>query len=222
MKSDFYDSSPDTVDSVDEIKKKMYGLRNRGIPLLSAIVLFLPLMIILPQEIAETIFLPGLVLSVVIFMVGAILLTQSSIWKTYLYSINILIRLSPPDPVITEVYAVTKQEESYIFVLRSAPEAMYYMIFDQSGIEYVEDIDVPKTFWKWNSALHIEGIKAHNRNGSFSIPTPEGAVIRGAGILLAVPITGRAYMLHVPDFSREQLLTIADFASTLISHDKEE
>jgi hypothetical protein len=218
---DYYDTSPDTVESVDELKKKMYRLRNRGIPLLSAIVLFLPLMIILPREMAEAIFLPGLVLSVVIFIVGAFVLTQSSIWKTYLYSINILLRLSPPDPVITEVYAVLKQKESYIFVLRSAPEAMYYMVFNQSGLSYVEDIDVPKTFWKWNSALHIEGIKAHNRKGPFSIPTPEGKIIRGEGILLAVPTTGRAYMLHVPDFSRDQLLTIADFASVLISGETE-
>lgn len=222
MKIDYYDASPDTIESVNALKKKMIRLRKKGITLLSAIVLFLPLMIIPPREIAEAIFIPGLVLSVVIFIVGAIVLTQSSIWENYLYGINILLRLSPPDPVITEVYAVSKQDETYIFVLRSAPEAIYYVVFNQSGIENVENIDVPKTIWKWNSVLHIEGIKVHNRKGSFSIPTPEGEIIRGDGILLAVVTTGRAYMLHVPDFSRDQLLTISEFASNLLSHGNDE
>jgi hypothetical protein len=195
----------------------MNRLRNRGIPLLSALVLFLPIIVLIPREIAEAVFIPGLAFSFFVSMIGVFLLTKGLIWKNYIYGIKVLQRISPPDPIVTAEYAVTKRDNTYIFILQSVPGALYFVAFKHPNATSAEKIDVPKTFWKWNSALRIEGLKAHDRKGFFSIPTPERTISCGDGLLLAVPILGSSYILRVPDFSRNRLLAVAKYVSSLTS-----
>ena len=91
------------------------------------------------------------------------------------------------------------------------------MAFKQTEPTSGSKIDVPKTFWKWDSALHIEGFRVHNREGTFTIPTPDGDYITGEGYLLLFPTRKGAYMVHYPDMSREHLLALVQYASNLIT-----
>jgi len=213
-----YDSeSFGSITSVDELSNTMKKLQCRGALLLFVFVLFLPLIVLLPREIAEVLLFPGLVATVVISLVGVFLLATSLSRRYYINGIKILQHIAPPDPVITKAYAVTKRENTIIFILRSAPYALYFVSFKESELTPATEIDVPKTFWKWNSALHIEGLRVHNRKGSFSVPIPERGFIRGEGILLVLPIRGQSYIIHVPDFSRNHLLAVAEYADLLTS-----
>ena len=91
------------------------------------------------------------------------------------------------------------------------------MSFLGSGSVPASKIDVPKVFWKWSPAVHIEGLRVHDKRGTFSVPTPEGEIRSGEGTLLLVPIRGGSYMVHVPAFSRDQLLAVVEYASHLTS-----
>ena len=216
--SDFNTESLESIESMDELRRKIEKLQLRGALILSAFVSYLIIVVLLPREIAEVVFGPGLAISIMISFVGLYLLTVSSTLSYYAYGITILRRISPPDPAVTEAYAVTKHGKAFIFVLRSAPYALYFVSFFNSELTPAMEIDIPRTFWKWNSTLHIEGLRVHNRSGRFSIPTPEREIYSGEGILLALPIRGTSYILHVPEFSRDRLLAVTEYVSLLTSH----
>jgi hypothetical protein len=216
--SEFGDFSLDSVDSMREYDRKTSRARIRG-----AILLFTPVIFIIidvlffPREIAEFLFFPGLIISMMVSLAGMYFLSLRSGWNAYIYGIKVLQRVSPPEPTVTLEYAVIKREGTFIFILRKAPYALYFVSFKQSEPSNSTEIDVPGIFWKWSSTIHISGLRVHDRHGRFSIPTPERKILSGEGILLAVPIRGSAYFLHVPDFSKNPLLAVADYAALLTS-----
>ena len=133
--------------------------------------------------------------------------------RYYTYSIRILQRISPPEPVITEKYTVTERDGVYVFLTTRSLGTLYYVVLEYSEPAQKQEIDVRKVFWKWSSSLNIEGLRVHDLEGEFTIPTPDGRFITGRGLLLAVPLLGESYIMHVPEFSREQLLAVVDYAS---------
>lgn len=216
--SEFGDLSLDSVDSMREYDRKTSRAQIRGAIMLFTPVLFLPIDIFfIPREIAEVIFFPGLIASFMVTFVGMYFLSLRSGWNAYIYGIKVLQRVSPPEPTITLEYAVIKREDTFIFILRKAPYGLYFVSFKHAEPSNSVEIDVPLNFWKWSSTLHISGLRVHDSHGTFSIPTPEGKIFSGEGILLAVPIRGSAYFLHVPDFSKDPLLAVADYAALLTS-----
>jgi hypothetical protein len=215
---DYDDVFLNATTSLSDLEQKRMKLIKTGAPLLFAPALFIIILVLLPREIAEALFVPGLVISMLVALVGAYFGAKSTIWRDYVYSIRILQRLSPPDPTITWDYAVTRYEDTIIFTLRSAPGALYFVSFTTSEQTPAQKIDVPRTFWKWNSVLHVEGLRVHNRKGAFSIPTPDTEILSGAAILLLLPVTGRSYVVRTPEFSRDRLLAVADYASLLTSN----
>ena len=204
--------------SLLDLEQRRMNLIKTGAPLLFAPVLFLLLFPLFLPGITETLFFVGFVISMMVSMVGAYFGVKSTIWRDYVYSIKILQRVSPPDPTITWDYAVTRYENTLIFTLQSAPGALYFVSFTTSEQTPTQEIDVPRTFWKWSSVLHVEELRVHNRKGIFSIPTPERGLLCGEGILLLLPVVGRAYIVRTPEFSRGRLLAVADYVSTLTSH----
>ncbi len=163
----------------------------------------------------------GFLIIIVVILVSmvclCILARGANVWFSD-YALAILRRISPPDPVIGEDFVVLLKENVYTFFIKSAPGLLYFVSFKHLDPTPAEDIDVPKLFWRWQSTLHINGLRAHDKYGHFSVPTPEGSFISGEGLLLAVSIYGRSYLLRVPEFSREQLLSVVDYASAMYSH----
>jgi hypothetical protein len=214
--SEFGDLSLDSVDSMREYDRKTSRAQIRGAVLLfTPITFFIVDVLFIPREIAEVILFPGLIASFMVSFVGMYFLSLRSGWNAYIYGIKVLQRVSPPEPIVTLEYAVIKREDAFIFILRKAPYGLYFVSFKQSEPSISTEIDVPGIFWKWSSTIHISGLRVHDRHGRFSIPTPEGKILSGEGILLAVPIRGSAYFLHVPDFSKDRLLAVADYAALL-------
>jgi hypothetical protein len=204
--------------SIEDLRARMNRYPKVGIPLLFSMVLFLPLMLILPRQLAESIFLAGLVLTGILFVSGAVLLGIGSNWKNYIYAVRVLQRVGPPEPTITARFASAKIGNTYVFVQQRAPGLLCFVSFKYLDEEAAFKIKLPRVFWKWSSSIKIEGLKAHDVSGRFSIPTPERSIITGDGYLLAVPILGSSYFIHVPDFSSQQLLAVADYASTVTSN----
>jgi hypothetical protein len=202
--------------SIDELKRKLRKLQIRGVCLFSMIGLWIPIMM-LPSNMFDAFFVPGFVVAFIIAIPGMVLLGKSSILKSYIYGITVLQRVSPPNPIITETYTVLEYENTTVFVLRSAPYGLYFVAFKDSAVIPAEEIEVPKTFWKWDPILYIEGFRVHNRDGRFSIPSPDGNILSGEGILLLIPLRGQSYMVHYPDFSKEHLIAVAEYAAHLAS-----
>lgn len=201
--------------SMEDLRARMNRYPKVGIPLLCSMVLFLPVMLVLPRQIAESIFITGLLLVGILSISGAILLAIGSIWKEYIYAIGILQRVGPPEPTITARFAAVKIGNTYVFVRQRAPGLLCFVSFKYLDEQAAYKVKLPRVFWKWSSSVKIEGLRAHDASGQFSIPTPEGTIVTGNGYLLAVPILGSSYFLHVPEFSRQQLLAVADYASLL-------
>jgi len=214
------DELQDDIVTEDELRNQMERMRNRSLPLLFAL-LFAPMLVFLTPFLVPTVasditFISTIIITCLISLVGVYLLAKSSILGNFLYGIRILRRVGFAEPVITEQYAVTKRNATFLFVLRST-SLLYFVSFSQTETFPSRVIDVPKAFWKWNPTVSIAGLKLHRREGLFSIPTLERRYISGEGILYASPFLGAAYMLHVPEFSREQILAVAEYASQQVS-----
>jgi hypothetical protein len=203
--------------SLEELATKVSRYRFCGSALFLSLIIYVPLGILLFRTIAEFLFLPGLFIAVFLTFVGLYFLAKASFLAPYVRGIIILQRLSPPSPVITQKYAVTRLDNTLVFVLRKTSAGLFFVSFLSSDTVPASKIDVPKVFWKWSTAVHIEGLRVHDKRGMFSVPTPEGEIRSGEGILLLVPIRGGAYMVHVPAFSRTQLLAVVEYASHLTS-----
>jgi hypothetical protein len=209
-------SNTDTV--LDEINATMSRYRLLGSVLLFSLFFYILLGVFLLRGPAEVLFLPGFVIASMLTFVGLFFLALADLRRAYLRDIKVLQRLSPPNPTITERYAVIELDNTYIFTLRKNPDGLFFVSFSNSEISLTSKIHVPQTFWKWSSALHIEGLRVHDRHGTFSVPTPEGEIRSGEGILLLIPLRGTSYVLHVPEFSRKQLLAVVEYASLITSH----
>lgn len=215
--SDFTANSLDDGLSLEELAAKVSKYRFRGSVLFLSVLFYIPIGILLFRTTAEFLFLPGLFIAMLLTFVGLYFLGNASFLAPYVRGIIILQRLSPPSPVITQKYAVTRLDNTLVFVLRKTSGGLFFVSFLSSNTAPASKIDVPKVFWKWSTAVHIEGLRVHDKRGTFSVPTPEGEIRSGEGILLLVPIRGSAYMVHVPAFSKIQLLAVVDYTSHLPS-----
>jgi hypothetical protein len=215
MDSDYGPRSPPSIVSVEELDERVRRSLPRNVVLLFAPVLFLLAVLLLSGRMPAPLFIPGLIVSIVLSILGMVPLVKMSVFRLYVYSIRILQRISPPDVVVTEEYAVTRWEDTYVFTLREVPGGLYFVAFGNSGLIPATEIKVQKNFWKWSKALHVGELRVHIRTGEFSIPTPEGDLIRGEGVLLLLPVRGDAYVVHVPEFSRDRLIAVAEQAALL-------
>ena len=154
-----------------------------------------------------------------IFFGGAVILAMSSMMKRYIRGVKILQRLSPPEPLITEKYSTTKYENVFVFIMRRAPDMLYFVAFDQIYPTSDSKMSSQRNFWKWDSVVHLEGLRVQIKRGDFSVPSPDHNIVSGEGLLLAVPIRNRAYVIHVPEFSRSQLMAVVEYASSSVSGD---
>jgi hypothetical protein len=218
MENSDFDIEPfDATETIEKINRKKKKRRNLGVVLLFAPLLCFVLLIGLFPEAGDILFISGLSATMALAFLGMIFLAFAALPKAYIRGVSILGRLSPLTPIITEDYAVLKIENTIAFALRKAPYGLFFVSTAHSESIPAIKIHVPMNFFKWSSLLHIEGLRVHHQNGTFSIPTPEGEIRSIEGALLLVPIRGGSYMLHVPDFSRKQLLAVAEYASRLAS-----
>jgi hypothetical protein len=217
--SDFNTVPLGSAASIEELDRKTQRSQYRGAVLLLVWFVYIPIQQLFPREIAEFLLIPGMIICMMASFVGMVFLAIASTWNAYTYGVEVLQRISPPNPVVTEGYVVVKIKNTFIFILRSAPYNLYFASFLHSESIPASEIDVPRNFWNWDSVLHIEGLRVHVRRGIFSIPAPEREILSGKGILLALPIRGRFHMLHVPEFSRDRLLAVAEYASSLPSEE---
>lgn len=207
----------DSNAAIEEIDRSWKRRFVMAIPLFFSLPLSGLFLLIFQHQFPDAVFLFIFALGIFATCVGMGFLATSSTVKSYVRTLRTLLRLSPPEPRVVADYAVMLFDKVYVFVWRKAPFALYFVAFEHSETTTDAKIDVPKTFWKWDSALHIEGFRVHNRKGTFTIPTPDGDFVTGEGYVLVLPTRPGSYMIHYPDMSREHLLGVVEYASNLAS-----
>lgn len=220
---------PDQVVSIDDIKQIQKKSTLKGIPLLFSFVFYLLLILLLDGLFPETLFLPGLVVAVGLTIVGLAVVAFSSNWNSYIRGIRRLQETEPPEVVVTKDYAVAKHMNTYIFVPKSAPMAIYFVALEGTNLSPATKVHVPRNFWKWDSSVeHIKGHRIHKRTGVFSIPTPERRIVSGEGVLYVLPFIrmsprmvgtfdNEPRMVPVGGITKDFILSIAETVSKLIS-----
>jgi hypothetical protein len=193
LNSSHSDQSSDHTKILDEI------MHNRTKWCIAGILCFLAIPIYLLSPYAEygtyhsfftsgygPIWTPGLVLSGMVTAAGMFLLAIGLGWGMYHSHLKTLLKYFPPPITITKKYAVTKHGNTYVFALRNANYSLFLVALRQSTIGPSEKIRVPRTIRQVRPAHPFQDMRTHDAEGTFSIPTPEGNIISGEGLLVAV------------------------------------
>ena len=207
----------DSNEAINEIDRNWKRRFVKAIPLFFGLPLAGTFLLIFQHQFPDVVFLFIFALGTFATCVGMGFLATSSTVKSYVRTLRTLQGLSPPEPRVTKDYAVVSFENVYVFVWRKSPFALYFVAFEHTEPTTASKLDVPTTFWKWDSSLHIEGFRVHNRKGTFTIPTPDGDYLTGEGYVLVIPTRPASYMVHYPDFSRAHLLGVVQYASNMVS-----
>jgi hypothetical protein len=189
---------------------------------------YLLLILLLDGAFPDALFIPGLVVAAVVTIVGMAIMIWGSSWNGYILGIRRLPVIEPPEVVITKFYAVTKHMNTHVFVIKGAPMAIYLVALEGTNLRPAIKVDVPKTFWKWDSSVeHIEGHRVHKRTGVFSIPTPEPRIVSGEGVPHALPFLRMSPRMGCPNIgpcmapvsgiTRENILALAEVVSKPVS-----
>ena len=215
--TEFSEEPMNSTAIVEEMNRKVNMTFLKMIPPFFSIPIVMSLLLVFPGQIPDVVFLTLLFVAFGITFVSLILGALAGGQKSYVRALRKLVPLSPPEPKVTDKFAVMLIENVYVFVLKKAPYALYFVAFKQTEPTPDSKIDVPTLFWKWSNVQNIEGFRIHQREGTFTIPTPDGDYITGDGYLLVLPIRKGSYMVHYPDMSRGHLLAIVEHASNLIT-----
>ena len=233
LNSSHSDQSSDDTKILNEIR------HNRTKWCIAAIPLFFAIPIYLLSPYAEygtyhsfftsgwgPIWTPGLVVAGMITAVGMFLLAIGLGWGMYHSHLRTLLKYFPPPITITKKYGVTKHGNTYVFALRNANYSLFLVALRQSTIVPSEKIRVPRTIRQVRPAHPFQDMRTHDAEGTFSIPTPEGNIISGEGLLVAVSVGIPSYQQDTilggvhPKFytvTTEGLFEVAEYVQNYVS-----
>ncbi len=189
-----------------------------------AVVIYIISLFFIPQ-ILGPVFIPGLYVSLIITMVGIGMFAMGSLWRTYYRHIKIMQANIQSPITVTKKYAVTKHGNTYIFTDLRGSYGLNFVALKQGSIGPADEIHIPRNIWKSSTGAHFEGLRVANVEGTFSIPTPEGNIISGDGILLVVSTYHPSYariglaavLARRTRITRENLLKVAEYADRYVS-----
>lgn len=196
---------------------------------LAVAVFVLYLLLILGGAAPESLLIPVLAVAGATMVVGMRVYIWDSNWTSYITGIGSLKEIEPPEVVVTKDYAVTKHMNTYVFVIKRAPLAIYFIAFEGANLSPATKVDVPRNFLGWDTSIElIKGYRVHKRTGVFSIPTPELGIVSGEGVLYALPFLRMSPMVSpkslgsgmrpVSGMTREIILAVAELASKSASN----
>ncbi len=202
-----------SVPALDGLKQRSRNGCVIGCFLLFSPVIFLLSIFALPTA-AEFLFIPLLIVSFLLSMIGLVVLVLYGVGSNNaLKAYEILQRLGPPDPYIGRKF-VTKEYNGVYITGHTWGGMLTFVAFrGETGLITVSKMKVPGTMWKWESRIEVGDIKLYRREGAFAVPTERGDFISGEGVLYAETFVPSKYNFVVPSFTKEELDAIVERVS---------
>lgn len=212
LNSDSSDQLYHSTMTLDDLKHKPHKWMVSGLLLAPDMFIFMFSVLFVPN-VFRPIFFQGFLVSTMMTLVGFGLIFIGLRWRGhYLFSELLQSNFAPPI-YITEKYSATKHGNTYIFTLKGRGYFLCFAALKQSSIVSSDKIRVPNIIWEVRSAYHVEGLTVRDVEGTFSVPTPEGNIISGEGLLLCVT-NWRSYKTHI---TKENLHEVAEYAEKYLS-----
>jgi hypothetical protein len=125
----------------------------------------------------------------------------------FFLSLDLLKKLSPPDPIIVGRNVVISKDPVYGIGSWTSNLLMFVSFYSPERV-FHEKVKIPKNIWKWEFKLEIGEIKVARREGIYTIPIGPDEYYTGEGILYALLLEGGVYVVMPRDYSSEQLQQI--------------
>jgi hypothetical protein len=169
-------------------------------------LLLLPILIFLIQFLV-----PSTVILVLFVVFGAISMAglAMAFWygkgaSLFFQSLDLLKKLSPPDPIIIGRSVVINKSPVYGIGTWGSNVLMFVAFYKQERV-FHQKVRIPRTIWKWEYKHDISDAKVARREGTYTVPVGSDEYYTGEGILYALMIEGGVYVTMQRDFSSEQL-----------------
>lgn len=135
--------------------------------------------------------------------IGMVLLISRDRGSQFLFSLNILKLLGPPEPIILNHDAVLNRDPVYAFI-QWGYNAIRFIAFREPERTFEHKIDAPRLSL-FGDTLVIGDVKVARCEGTFTIPTGKDEYHSGDGILYCLFRPGWRRM-----FTKEQIQRILD------------
>jgi hypothetical protein len=192
--------------------------RSRNGCIVSGLLIISPttlvgLTFLLPLELRDAVFLPLLLGSGILAVMGVVV---AGLYGTGLSSLvrayEILEPLGPPKPQLGQHYVVKEYRDVYI-IGHSISGMLYFVAFgDQVGLTSASKMKLPPIH-KWKKRIDVNGYRLLRSDGIFSMTTERGDYVSGEGVLYAQELMPNKYNLSVPKFTKDGLLVIIEHVS---------
>jgi hypothetical protein len=122
----------------------------------------------------------------------------------FFQGLDMLKKLSPPDPIITGRCVVMDKNPVYGIGTWGSNVLMFVAFYSLERV-FHQKTKVPRTIWTWEYKLEIDGAKVARREGTYTIPLGNDECYTGEGVLYALMLESGGYISIQRDYSPEQL-----------------
>jgi hypothetical protein len=122
----------------------------------------------------------------------------------FFLSLDHLKKISPPDPIIVGRSVIMDKNPVYGIGTWGSNVLMFIAFYTRERA-FHQKVKIPRTIWKWEYKLEIEGAKVARREGTYTIPVSRDEYYTGEGVLYALMTVGGVYVAIQRDFSSQQL-----------------
>ncbi len=184
-----------------------------GVFLIISPAILVGLSLILPQEQRNLIFIPLLLGSGCLGIMGIVIAClygtgSKSLARAY----EILQALGPPEPQLRRRYIVKEYRDVYI-IGQSVSGRLYFVAFrDQAGLTSASKMKLSLVH-KRNKIVDVSGYRFIRSEGVFSVPTERGDYVSGEGVLYSQGLILSKYRLSLQRFIRDALFAIIERVS---------
>ncbi len=198
-----------------KVKKRMIigGLMCIALPVL-------PVMIFLVQFIVPSEGIMFLFITLgAIGMIGLMVFIYYAQGSSMLFrSIDILRKLSPPEPIVVGKYAVLDKDPVYVLG-QWGSNILFFVAFLEAERSFEEKTKIPGLIWTWEYKHRIGAVKVAKREDNYTIPIGDGTYRSGKGLLYALLLERKVIVSLYRDFTLEELSpVIEELAKEVNSH----
>jgi hypothetical protein len=198
-------------DSEKEFRRAIKRKMGIGALMCGAGPLFLIIMIFLAQFTlpASTVTILFITLVAIGFL-GMVIVLYYGMGSSMLFrGMDILRRISPPEPFIAGKFVVLNRDPVY-GIAQWGSNALFFVAFYQSERTFEQKVSVPRVIWKWEYSHPVGEIKVARREGDFTIPVDRDTYYKGRGILYSLLLEETIIVSIRKNYTVEQLNLIVD------------
>jgi hypothetical protein len=202
-----------TTPAMSKLKARSRNGCIAGVFLIISPAILVGLSFILPQEQRDLIFIPLLLVSGGLGIIGvAIACLYGTGSKSLSRAYEILQALGPPESQLRSRYIVKEYRDVYI-IGQSVSGRLHLVAFrDQAGLTSASKMSL-SLIHKRNNIVDVSGYRFIRSKGVFSVPTERGDYVSGEGVLYSQGLILSRYRLSLERFIRDALFAIIERVS---------